>query len=166
MSSVTRLLAREPQNDRIRYLLAHLYIRLGRVQDGLDLLHPINDAHRTDRSVVTNTSVNIAQYSDLAWQATVANDLACLIAQYQPHRLNQAHKIARDALRLAPANPALLDTLGWIEHLQGNHATALRLLNRAVVLANSVPQIHQHLAATYQALPNPIWAQYHQHPSE
>ena len=144
------------------YLLAHLHIRLGRVPDGLDLLHQINDRCGNGSSIVANSSLDMHQPRALAWHATVANDLACLIAQHQPHRLAAAYQIASDALRLAPANAALLDTLGWIEHLQGHHATAVQLLNQAVVLANSVPQIHHHLAATYQALHNPTWAQYHQ----
>ena len=51
--------------------------------------------------------------------------------------------------------------MGWIEHLNGNHAEALRLLNEALPALSQIPQVHYHLGRVYEALGNGRWTGYH-----
>ena len=57
--------------------------------------------------------------------------------------------------------PALLDTLGWIAHLQGNDKQALSYLTQAVSPLREVPDVHYHMGIVYLALGNKAWARYH-----
>lgn len=77
---------------------------------------------------------NIVALNDLAW---------C----YQQDKDKRALPTAERAHLLAPANPAVLDTLGWILLEQGDHARALPLLQKAANLAPNAPEIGYHLGA-------------------
>ena len=46
-------------------------------------------------------------------------------------RLDEARQLVRKALDLAPGDPFITDSLGWIEFRLGNHDEALRLLRQA-----------------------------------
>jgi tetratricopeptide (TPR) repeat protein len=46
-------------------------------------------------------------------------------------RLAEARELIRKALELAPGDPFITDSLGWVEFRMGNHAEALRLLQKA-----------------------------------
>lgn len=46
-------------------------------------------------------------------------------------RLEEAKALIETALRYAPDDPFITDSLGWVEFRLGNHAEALRLLERA-----------------------------------
>lgn len=46
-------------------------------------------------------------------------------------RLPEARELIRKALELAPGDPFITDSLGWVEFRLGNHAEALRLLRQA-----------------------------------
>ena len=89
------------------------------------------------------------------------NDLAYLIAEHQPQRLEQAYQIAQGAFQEAPNMPPLLDTLGWIEHLRGNDQRAQALLAKCVCFMPGVPDIQYHLGVIYSALGQKDWARFH-----
>ena len=46
-------------------------------------------------------------------------------------RLQEARELIRKALELAPGDPFITDSMGWVEFRLGNHAEALRLLRQA-----------------------------------
>jgi tetratricopeptide (TPR) repeat protein len=46
-------------------------------------------------------------------------------------RLPEARELVRKALELAPKQPALVDSMGWVEFRSGNNAEALKLLRQA-----------------------------------
>lgn len=46
-------------------------------------------------------------------------------------RLQEARELIRKALELAPGDPFITDSMGWVEFRLGNHAEALRLLREA-----------------------------------
>ena len=46
-------------------------------------------------------------------------------------RLDEARQLVSKALELAPGDPFITDSLGWIEFRLGNHAEAIRLLRKA-----------------------------------
>ena len=75
--------------------------------------------------------------------AVTANNLAW---RYFERGDPRAEGLARQALGLAPDNPAIADTLGWIL-LQGGEVTeALRLLESAAKRSPDVPEIQLHYA--------------------
>lgn len=71
------------------------------------------------------------------------NNLATL---YQQEKHPDALIYAERAYQLAPENPAVLDTLGWILVEQGKTAKAVPLLQKAVSLAPAAAEIRYHLA--------------------
>lgn len=78
------------------------------------------------------------------------NNLAYVIAE----NLNQpeeARQYALKARQLAPKDPSIADTLGWIEYRRGQFPDALRLLTEAASdpLTKSLPEIQFHLGMTH-----------------
>jgi uncharacterized protein (TIGR03790 family) len=77
---------------------------------------------------------------------TVAlNNLAYDIAVREKKPADAA-VMARKALSLAPREPTILDTVGWIEYLMGNTADAAKLLVQASRGAPGNPEIRLHAA--------------------
>ena len=89
----------------------------------------------------------IAQYQEIQRQtpnsALVLNNLANL---YQREQDNRALTTAEQALKLAPDNPAIQDTLGWILVEQGQAPRGLELLRKAVAKPPKVASIRYHYA--------------------
>lgn len=73
----------------------------------------------------------------------VQNNLAFTLAEMGVY-LERALKLARQALMKDPENHEYLDTLGWIYHKMGNHALALKFLEKAYRLGNH-PVAREHL---------------------
>ena len=76
---------------------------------------------------------NVMALNDMAW------------AQ-QRNGGGRALEYAQHAFRLAPGNPSVIDTLGWIHLESGRLALALPLLQKAAALAPLAMDIHFHLA--------------------
>ena len=60
-------------------------------------------------------------------------------------RLAEAHKLITQALALAPQDPFILDSMGWVLFRQGNREEALRFLRRAYAVRPDA-EIAAHLA--------------------
>ena len=164
MADVLKLLSREPDNFHVRYLMSQLLVSTGQTDTAIDMLEELYAESALRPSAMVNTSVSaFGQYDTDAdpLEFAVANDLACLLAEHRPDRLEEAYRIAREVAGRSKPNGPMLDTLGWIEHLRGNDAQALKHLCRAVAIANAEPQIHAHLAVVYRTLGIKTWAQYH-----
>lgn len=71
------------------------------------------------------------------------NNLALV---YQEQKDVRALEYAEKAVGVAPENPAVLDTLGWLLVEQGNLTRGLQLLQKATTLAPGVPSVRFHLA--------------------
>ncbi|NRR30579.1 PEP-CTERM system TPR-repeat protein PrsT [Oxalobacteraceae bacterium] len=82
--------------------------------------------------VVNEEPNNAGALNDLAWA-------------YQQRQDRRALATAQRAHKLAAANPAVLDTLGWILAEQGDTARALPLLRQASALAPQSPDIRYHM---------------------
>jgi hypothetical protein len=50
---------------------------------------------------------------------------------------------------IAPNEPTILDTLGWIEHLRGNTPEAAKLMTAALQRGRGNAEIHLHAAIIY-----------------
>lgn len=75
---------------------------------------------------------NVIALNDIAWACQQSGD-------------GRAQTYAERAHALAPGNPAVLDTLGWIDVERGNLARAVPLLRKANSLAPAAGNIHFHL---------------------
>ncbi|NHZ42643.1 XrtA/PEP-CTERM system TPR-repeat protein PrsT [Massilia aquatica] len=75
---------------------------------------------------------NVIALNDIAWACQQSGDA-------------RAQAYAERAHALAPGNPAVLDTLGWIDVERGNFARAVPLLRKANALAPAAGNIHFHL---------------------
>ena len=78
-------------------------------------------------------------------------------------RLDEAKVLIQKALELAPNDPFILDSLGWVEFQQGNKPQALTLLEKAYGLRNDV-DIAAHLGEVLwqmgeQSRARAIWKQ-------
>ena len=80
----------------------------------------------------------------------VLNNLAYALA-VRRHAPAEALPFARRAVGLAPRAASVIDTLGWVEHLLGNHDVAASLLGQAVQLEAGQAEIRLHAAIVYAA---------------
>jgi Flp pilus assembly protein TadD len=79
------------------------------------------------------------------------NNLAYLLAEKRKNKA-EALKLARKAYALSPGNPAIMDTLGYILHLNGEDEEAVRLLERAAEMLPNQPDVKRHLEAARKGL--------------
>ena len=77
--------------------------------------------------------------------AMALNNLAYSLAVVK-NQPAEARPFAERAVAAAPRDPRVLDTLGWIEHLLGNHQTAVKLLAGAARMAPRNAEIRLHTA--------------------
>lgn len=80
-----------------------------------------------------------------------ANNLAGYLLADRGRRLADAERYLRRARELAPGEPAILDSWGWLLLRQGHARAAVRALDRAARYAPLEPEILVHLAAAWLA---------------
>ena len=90
-------------------------------------------ARQQYQHIVQRDPNNVVALNDLAWVSLQLKDGAAL-------------RLAERAYRLAPANPAVADTLAWILAEGGQPARALPLLKKALATAPSAADIRLHYA--------------------
>ena len=76
------------------------------------------------------------------------NNLACLYAGHLG-QFDKAYQLARQARNLAPTDPSIADTLGWILYQKGQYSSALSLLRESADKLYAVPEAQFHLGMTY-----------------
>ncbi len=76
----------------------------------------------------------------------ILNNLAWTLFETGDKR---AATFAEQALKLAPDNPAVMDTLGWILVQQKQTARGIKLLQQALTQSPDAAEIQYHLAAAY-----------------
>ncbi len=75
------------------------------------------------------------------------NNLAFLYAENLGD-LDKGYQIAQKARDQAPTDPAVADTLGWIQYQKGQYSTALSLLRESAGKLYAVPDVQFHLGMT------------------
>ena len=80
---------------------------------------------------------------------TVLNNLAYILDQQQAPR---AYELAQRAHELAPDNPAISDTVGWLMVRRGKPGLGLRHLRNAESRASGHPEISYHIGVALAAL--------------
>jgi putative PEP-CTERM system TPR-repeat lipoprotein len=112
-----------PGDARVRRFLGATYMELGQ-----------NDAAIAEYEKVLNANPN---------DVTVLNNLAWIYFQTDDPK---GRSMAERAYRLAPNNPSVLDTYGWILVKQGEVASGRHLLGEASERLPDEPEVSYHLA--------------------
>jgi predicted Zn-dependent protease len=81
----------------------------------------------------------------------LALNLAGYVLADTNQRLDDAERYLRHARELAPGDPAILDSWGWLLLRRGAARLAVRALDRAARFAPLEPEILAHLAAAWAA---------------
>ncbi len=136
------LAQRNPENQYVRYMLTQLYDKAGQYDAAISGLRKI-----------------VAEPQN-PFYAPALNDLAYLLAEHQPQHIAEAATLARKAFDLSGQAPPLMDTMGWIDHLQGDNKAALKYLSRAIGALKAVPDVHYHIGLVYRDLGYKDWARY------
>jgi uncharacterized protein (TIGR03790 family) len=83
--------------------------------------------------------------------AVALNNLAFALAVHRKMPMD-ALAYAKRAVALAPMNPAILDTLGWIQHLLGDDAGAAKVMEQVVKTNTVDPGIRLRAAIVFAAI--------------
>ena len=138
----------DPQNQQAYFLMeVELLNRSGQFEASLDVLNDALNAYtdntelRYSRAMVAEKLGNFDQLEqDLAYiidkdpkNATALNALGYTLAD-RSRRLEDALSLIQQARNLAPKDPAIIDSLGWVYYRLGRINEALELLQQAYVL--------------------------------
>jgi putative PEP-CTERM system TPR-repeat lipoprotein len=127
-ASLIRWLGRHPEDLTVRTVLAQFYLQGSRLTDAAGEFEIISREQPNDAAVLNN----------LAWIYQELGDARALAT-------------ARRAYELAPSNPAIADTYGWILFTHRHSAAALPLLEAAARVAARDPEVQYHYAAALAA---------------
>jgi len=81
--------------------------------------------------------------------AAAANNLAWIYSEHGGDK-EKALQLAQTAKQLAPDDPRISDTLGWILYKRGVYQTALAHLKESAAKLGNNPQVQYHLGMAYQ----------------
>src|ERR1700730_18498535 len=113
-------------------------MQLGLLQESLKHFDAARDAYEQVLSVNPNF-------------AAALNNLAMIYSEHlgQPEK---AYDLAKKAVDIAPNEPHLADTLGWISFKKGNYSDAVRLLQDSAAKLPGQPEIEYHLGMAHYIL--------------
>jgi tetratricopeptide (TPR) repeat protein len=110
--------------------LARIDDALARFPDHPDVLYQkailLEKAGRTDAAIAQLETLYRARPQDSA----ISNALGFILADHN-RDLSRADRLINSALKSEPDNPAILDSLGWLQYRRGMLQVALPLLERA-----------------------------------
>ena len=116
-------LLRYPGDEGLLYSRAFLYERMDRVDDSLRELQALLKENPDDPIALNAVGYTLADRTD---------------------RYDEAYGYIKRAYDLAPNNPAIVDSMGWVEYRMGNSEAALDYLRRAWTMSRD-PEIAAHL---------------------
>lgn len=141
-----QLRQRHPEQAEQFYLAeAKLLDKHGHQQQALDLINQALENHRdSGRLIYTQALINDQLGNTAAFEqgmrnllerdpdnATLLNTLGYKLAE-DDSRLQEAHQLIGKALQLSPEDPAIIDSMGWVEYRLGNHSKAVEYLQKAL----------------------------------
>jgi tetratricopeptide (TPR) repeat protein len=158
-------LEKDPKGGTADAALASLYIRTGRMDEGLKKLDDLiaknssNAGAYTTKGMIYEQQGRIAEAKasyNSALQAdpnsdVAANNLAYLLAE-EGRDLQTALTWASSARQRQPNSPAIADTLGWVYYKLGNHVLARDQLEFAALKDPAHPVYQYHLGMIYKGL--------------
>jgi len=164
-SALSKAINLQPDSQAAYLLLAQLYDQSGQNQKALDELQvalakdPNDIAVLMLKGIIYNSENDYDDARD-AYQNVLAiapangmalNNLACIYADHL-NQLDKAYPLARQARDLAPTDPYITDTLGWILYRRGEYTPALVLLRQSADKLSTLPEVQFHLGmACYMA---------------
>jgi tetratricopeptide (TPR) repeat protein len=165
-----KALAIDPQSRAALLGLAQLHVRARQEQQAIAKLEqlianqPLDFSAQTLLGMLYGETQNHAKARQ-AYEAAIQiqpdaplalNNLAYLLSKHSGE-LEVAHRHARRAHQLAPSEPTIADTLGWIEFLRGNYPESLRILSEISTQLEAAPEYQYHLgmAQYMMGLENP-----------
>ncbi|MCK4742927.1 MAG: tetratricopeptide repeat protein [Sulfuriflexus sp.] len=131
MKGYNKGLEKLPGNSDLLYARALMAERVGRI-----------DILMVDLKTILKTEPN---------NAHALNALGYTLADNHTGKLKEAFKYIKRALKLLPDDPAIIDSMGWIQYRLGNYKEALKHLTRAYDL-NDDAEIAAHLGEVLWAL--------------
>jgi tetratricopeptide (TPR) repeat protein len=148
----------DPQNQQAYFLMeVEILNRTGQFEESIKVLNSALTAYADDtdlrysRAMVSEKLGNLDQLEkDLGYiidrdpeNATALNALGYTLAD-RTARLEEALKLIEKARNIAPSDPAIIDSLGWVYYRMGRLQEALTLLNQAYE-AFPDPEVAAHL---------------------
>lgn len=115
---------------RMHHVLAEFYL-----QNGF-----LPEAERYYSTIVEKNGNDVAALNNLAYVRESSGEL------------EKAKEAASKAYELAPNNPFVMDTLGWIEYKLGNTDSAFALIYKASEMVPASNDIGLHLAEIYESM--------------
>jgi tetratricopeptide (TPR) repeat protein len=164
-SALTRAIKLQPDSQAAYLLLAQLDFDRGLSQKALGQLQAALEKDPNDLAAVMLEAMiysSRGNYKDSrdAYEKLLAitpddgmalNNLACIYADHL-NQLDKAYPLARRASEVAPSDPSVADTLGWILYRRGEYTPALVALRESAAKLESVPEVQFHLGmACYMA---------------
>jgi tetratricopeptide (TPR) repeat protein len=160
--TLKRALRADASNPEIYDLLGRMYVSQKRLPEAKKQFAEI--ARLEPRSVAANTMLGWLSYAenDVAeaqkwWEkaiqidsrsAAAANNLAWLYAEGRGN-LDVALQLAQTARAKFPAQPEIIDTLGWVYYKKALYKQAIFYLQQCVEQDQSNPLYHYHLGKAY-----------------
>jgi predicted Zn-dependent protease len=111
LGKLNLIVEKKPDNRVLAFMLANQY----------QAANNSEKAEKIYRKLLKATPNNVG----------LLNNLAVVLSQ-QTGKLDEALALSQQAQRLAPYNPAINDSLGWILHLANRHSQAQEILNLVV----------------------------------
>jgi tetratricopeptide (TPR) repeat protein len=139
-------------------LLMHTYQHANKLPEALSQMNVVLAKKPNDLRALLVTGMIYSQMKDFdkardAYEKLVAaspdfvpalNNLAYIYAE-KLNDLKRASELAQKARSVAPTNPSVLDTLGWITYKQGGYQQAADLLSQSAAKGSDNPEIQFHL---------------------
>jgi tetratricopeptide (TPR) repeat protein len=146
-------------------MLAALYAQTNRYDQALTRLGEALKARPSDTASLMLTGVIYEQKGDIpkardAYEkvlaiepraAAAANNLAWIYSEHGGDK-DKALQLAQMAKEVAPDDPRVSDTLGWILYKRGIYQNALSLLKESAAKMGDNPQVQYHLGMVYAQL--------------
>ena len=160
-SALLKAIELQPDSQQPYLMLAQLYTAANQNQKALADLQAALAKNPKDLTalLLMGTTYNAEKnYKDArdAYEKLLAmapkngvalNNLAYLYAE-NLDQLDKGYQLARQAHDLAPADPAVADTLGWILYRKGQYSSAVSLLRESAAKLYAVPEVQFHLGMT------------------
>jgi len=161
-STLLKAIELQPDSQQAYLMLAQLYTASNQNQKALAELRAALAKNPKDVGalMLMGMTYNVEKdYSDardayekllvMAPNNTLAiNNLACIYAEHLG-QLDKAYPLASRARDLAPTDPSIADTLGWVLYQRGQFSSALSFLRESAAKLYAMPEVQFHLAMTF-----------------
>ncbi|TAM12301.1 MAG: tetratricopeptide repeat protein [Nevskiaceae bacterium] len=131
LAVVATALEATPGDEDLLYQQALVQDRLGNTRQAVATLHRLITAHPHEVRYLNGLGFTLAEHGASA-------------------TLDQAQQLITEALRMAPEDPSVLDSMGWVLYRRGKAAQALPYLTQAYALFND-PEVAAHLVTVLTA---------------